>query len=300
MGTEVFERDADEFSVVFGDTLHDGISTEFGIVQHLRRITIGKGEDRFAEGSLYVHLEGDVSKISISELSYNSTFVTAIAFADLSAGLERSGCDPQSGSGEIVLVVLMDSDMPDHTMARAAITATEGITASVQDLGLAFNGNPASGSVSQKIIAVRSRECGLYLRGAGKHTKLGELIGRSTIEAVKSSAASNGTTIDARRSIIQMLGDYGYDQDRLFKMADMLDYARFLDKVLAKDADSRAVATVSAVIHIHNEVQWGLLDEGTGLEAAMGLMRVGLHEPVRSSSILDSLAQTAVLFFKED
>ena len=300
MGTEVIERDAEEFSIVFGDSLHDAISTEFGIVQQLRRITIGKGEDMFAEGSLFIHLEGDVSKISITELSYNSTFVTAIAFADLSAGLERIGCDSQSGSGEIVIVLLIDSDMPDHTMARATITITEGITAAVQDLGLAFNGNPASGSVSQKIVVVRSRECGLYLRGAGKHTKLGELIGRSTIEAVKTSAASNGTAIDTRRSIIQMLGDYDYDQDRLFKMSEMLDYAQFLDKVLAKDADPRAVATVSAVIHIHNEVQWGLLDEGTGLEVAMGLMKVGLHEPVRSSSILDSLAQTAVLFFKED
>ena len=85
MGTEVIERDAEEFSIVFGDSLHDAISTEFGIVQQLRRITIGKGEDMFAEGSLFIHLEGDVSKISVTELSYNSTFVTAIAFADLSA-----------------------------------------------------------------------------------------------------------------------------------------------------------------------------------------------------------------------
>jgi len=300
MGTEIIQRGADEFTVTFMDSLHDCLSTDFGMIPGLSRITIGNGETSFAEGSLYIHIRGDVTRVSVSEISFNSTFVTAIAFADLSAGLIRSGRDAQTGDGEIVLLILMDSDMPDSTLARAGITATEAITAAVQDLGLAYDGIPASGSIRQTVVTIRSKDCGMYLRGAGKHTKLGELIGRSTIEAVKGSAADNGITINTRASLMEMMDGYGYDQDRIFSLSGCQDYSQFLLKLLEKDADPRAVATVSAVLHIWNEISWGLVDEGTGTEAGMGLIGVGLREPVRSTNLLDTLALNVALYFMDD
>jgi adenosylcobinamide amidohydrolase len=299
MGSEVFGRGIDEFTITFGDGTHDAMTTDFGVVRHVRMITLGKGETRFSENSLYIHIDGDTTKVCVSEMSYNSTFVTAIAFADLSSGLERMGCDPQSGTGEVVLVLLMDSDMPDSTLARAGITATEGITASVQDLGLAYEGIPASGAVRQTIVTVRAAESGLYLRGAGKHTKLGELIGRSTIEAVKASAMENGVSTASRMSIVEMLGSYGYDQNRIFSLSGCTDYSAFLMKVVQKDSDPRALALISAALHVRNEVQWGLLDEETGTEAVMGLIKAGLREPVRGENPLDTLARSVALFFTD-
>lgn len=297
MGTEIINRDADEFSIMFMDEARDGMSTDFGVVHGITKITLGHGETSFTEGSLYIHIDGDATKVGISELSFNSTFVTAYAFAELSAGLMRSGCDAQTGDGEIVLIVLMDSDMPDSTLARAGITATEAITAAVQDLGLAYGGEPASGSVRQTIVTVRSKESGMFLRGAGKHTKLGELIGRSTIEAVKASSSENGLTIANRASLMEMMNGYGYDQDRLHTLSGSEDYSLFLVKVLDKDSDPRAVATVSAALHIYNESRWGLVDNGTATEVVIGLLRIGLREPVRCDGILETIAKNVAMYF---
>lgn len=297
MGTEIINRDADEFSIMFMDEARDGMTTDLGVVHGITKITLGHGETSFTDGSLYIHIDGDATKVGISELSFNSTFVTAYAFAELSAGLMRSGCDAQTGDGEIVLIVLMDSDMPDSTLARAGITATEAITAAVQDLGLAYGGEPASGSVRQTIVTVRYKGSGMYLRGAGKHTKLGELIGRSSTEAVKASAAENGLSIVNRMSLMEIMNGYGYDQDRIFSLSGTEDYSAFLAKILDKDSDPRAVASLSAAIHIYNESRWGLVDEGTATEAAIGILRVGMCEPVRGKDLLETLASTVARYF---
>ena len=299
MGTEVFDSRAGEFVVTLGEGTYDAMSTDTGIVRNIRRITIGRGEAGLSGDTLHIHIDGNAARVCVSESSYRSTAVKAIAFADLSSGLVRIGHEPQSGKGELALILLMDSDMPDSSLARAGITATEAITASVQDLGLAYGGMPASGSVNQTIVTVCSKGSGLFLRGAGKHTKLGELIGRSAIEAVKASAAENGTSIASRMSLSAMMDAYGYDQERLFSMSGSLDYPGFLGRIIEKDSDPKVLVLVSSIIHVCNEVQWGLLDAGTGMEAIIGLMRAGLREPVRSEGLMDTLALNVALYYMD-
>lgn len=287
MPTE-FVRGPEGFSVVF-DSSHDAMSTDSGITKDIRRITIGKGDACTTEGEMYIRIKGDPSMVAVSELSFNTTFVTAIAFADLSAGLERSGCEGQSGQGEVVLILLMDCDMPDHTLARAGITVTEGITAVIQDLGLSYRGISASGATMQTIVTVRANGAAPYLRGAGKHTKLGELIGKSTKEAVRQSASANGIDIRSRMSLTEMMERCGYDQEKIFLLSESCSYSEFIDKVMDKDADPRMLALVSSIIHIANEIEWGLVPEDTGYEAGIGLIRL-FREPVRSGSLMDTLA----------
>ena len=85
MGNDVFDRGTDEFTVTLGDGSHDAMSTDFGIIRNIRRITIGHGETCLSDDSLYIHIDGDATRICVSELSYNSTFVTAVAFADFTS-----------------------------------------------------------------------------------------------------------------------------------------------------------------------------------------------------------------------
>ena len=287
MSTE-FVKGPEGFSIVF-DSEHDAMSTESGIIKGPRKITIGKGDAPTADGEIRIPIYGDPSRVAVSKMSFNSTCVTAVALADLSAGLERSGYEGQSGHGQVVLILLMDCDMPDHTLARAGITVTEGITAVIQDLGLAYDGLPASGSTTQTIVTVRANGAKPYLRGAGKHTKLGELIGRSTKEAVRKSASANRTDIGTRRSLMEMMERYGYDQDKLYRLADCLNYREYIEKLIDNDSDPRMLALVSSIIHIANEIRWGLVPEDTGYEAGIGLIRL-FREPTRSGSLMDTLA----------
>ncbi|MBQ7620991.1 MAG: hypothetical protein IJV02_01075, partial [Candidatus Methanomethylophilaceae archaeon] len=67
----------------------------------------------------------------------------------------------------------------------------------------------------------------------------------------------------------------------------------------AKDSEPKVLALVSAIIHVNNEVHWGLLDPDTGMEVGIGLMRVGLREPVRSEGLMDTLALNVALYFMD-
>ena len=301
MGSEIIQRNIDELSIFFPDSDHDILtSTEIGLVEGVKYIHAGNGETSYRDGNLYVHIDGDPTKFSISELSYGSTFVTAIAFADLNGGLIRAGEEAGSGQGEILLMLLIDSNLPDSAMARAGITATEGITASLQDLGLAYSSLIPSGAVKQNILVIRDRGSRMYLRGAGKHTKLGELIGRSTIEAVKASAAENGVTIVNRMNLLGMLEPYGYDQEKLYNLSGSQDMLLFLVKVIAGNPKPSAIGAVSAALHIYHEVQWGLLEEETGLKVVRRLMRTGLLQDVSGMSILDTIATAVARYVAEN
>jgi len=260
----------------------------------ISRITAGNDESRFSDGELYIHIDGDPSKFCVSELSFNTTRATAVAFADVSAGLERAGETPQTGSGEISLILLLDESMPDSTLARAGITATEAITAVVQDLRLRYDGINASGSARQDILVVRNNDSPVQVRGAGKHSKMGELIGRSTIEAVSASASENGIDIRFRMSVTEMLAEQGYDQERLFMMSGGNDMPAFLEKALDIDSDPRILGAVSAVLHLNDEAEWGLVDREVAMGAALGIISTAIGPPVHSDGIAETLAATLV------
>ena len=271
------------------DDMHDAIATVAeGMIGSLKRIVISNEPASYREGVLCIHVDGDPFNAEVCELEFGITKVTAVAFSDLSEGIERIGHSPGSAGGGTAVVMIMHLDCPDSTLARAAITMTEAVTAAVQDLGLSYDSMTASGSARQEMVVVRDRGSDLFLRGAGKHSKLGELIGRSTLDSVKGSAAKNGTGIGSRRSVLAMLKAYGYDRDRLEGIAG---------KALVmtqKDSDPKTVATVSAVLHLYNESRWGLVSEEIATKVGTAAIASGIGEPVTGRDLPETLALTAI------
>jgi hypothetical protein len=298
MDSDIIVSTPDRVSVKFEGTQRDVLTTiGFGILRSVQELSISNDPDSYNDGVLNIHIDGSPSKIAVVKESFDITSVTALVFADLGSGIHRIGFSPQEGQGEVLVVMIMDSDMPDSTLARAGVTITEGITAAIQDLGLAYDSMTASGSVRQNVVTVCDKGASLYLRGAGKHCKLGELIGVSTIRGVKRSAAANGTDIGSRRSAASMLASYGYDRSRLAEISDCTDLAHFMRCMAEKDSDPVALAAVSAVLHVYNEVHWGLLAEDIGREVMLRLMRSGLREPVGDGDIIDVLALTLAKYY---
>ena len=300
MGSEFIERAIDCFSIRFEDSSHDVMTTTGqGLILGISEIRFGNEPTSFSGGVLYVHIDGDPTKFQVSEQSFGQTFVKSVAFSDMSSGLERIDAEPQEGTGETVVVVMIDSNMPDSTLARAGITATEAITAAVQDLGMRYSSTRPSGCRRQHILTIRNGASILYLRNAGKHSKLGELIGTTVIESVKESAAANGVDMTTRRSVVGMLSGYGCSQDDLQKLSGCPDPGTFLVKVITKDSEPEALLAVSAVLHIYDNVVGGLFPEQEGLKAAQNVLRAGLREPVGFGSILEILFSTVAAYFMD-
>lgn len=88
-------------------------------------------------------------------------------------------------AGTINLIIFIGRELTASALVEAAITATEAKAAALQDLGVlsAVSGLPATGTGTDQ-IAIGSRLGGRPFTSAGKHTRLGERIGRCVRAAV--------------------------------------------------------------------------------------------------------------------
>ncbi|AGI48122.1 hypothetical protein TALC_01133 [Thermoplasmatales archaeon BRNA1] len=191
---------------------------------------------------------GKESCYGASVMEYDGTTrVAAVAVADIGRGHVRAGERPDTSGGGISLVLMIDADVPVLGTSRAMVTATEAITAVIRELGIGNNGRgTSSGMVLQDMTVVCRRDSKLRLLGTGKHSKLGELIGRTTIEAVTRSAECNGVSNETVKGSRLPLLRLGAD----FDIPDGHD------------------PILLALLHVRDEIVWGVVTQEEGLEAA--------------------------------
>ncbi len=124
-----------------------------------------------------------MENVAVETLKYKELTVTAIVTGGIETNGGRVG-DPADyyrpvekpdKFGTINIMLLMDCDMPEGTLARALVTCTEAKTAAIQELleGSKYSNGIATGSGTDTTIIVANSESQLYLEGAGKNSKLG-------------------------------------------------------------------------------------------------------------------------------
>jgi adenosylcobinamide amidohydrolase len=137
----------------------------------------------------------DMDYFALCEQSYEEFKVCCLATAGAKINAMRTGVDVTSyvernghvsAIGTINLILLTNAALTEAAMARAIITATEAKTAALQDLDVRSNYSPqyqATGTGTDNIIVV-SGKMGTPLHVTTGHTKMSELIGFSTKNAV--------------------------------------------------------------------------------------------------------------------
>ncbi len=264
----------------FGDDLHDVLTTgrDGGFRDSVRCIALGEGQC-----GLSMPVWGSIRRI---ELSSERTRVTAIASADLSGGV-RAGSGDNGSGGRVSLILSLGTDMPVTTMARAAVTATEAITCVYQDLDIRdSDGNICSGPEVLDISVVRDRGSPLFLRGAGKHNRLGQLIGEAVYAAVYGSAIDDGLDMMDHYSVLSRMERLGIHEEELFSLSGMDDKDSFDSNLAYISSDHRIQAAISSLTFLSDEVSWGLIPAGDGMSVARSMAAStmgyeGVHDSIR-------------------
>ncbi len=232
-----------------------------GYLQNIGCISLVR--DISTEDGFMIRVSADIESASIVSMEFGKTHVTALAIADA----ECRDADRYAVS----VVLMVDAELPQATMARAAITVTEAITCSFQQLmvGDHNSDDPRSGSDSVCVTVLSNIDCGKRLYSAGKHSKLGELIGKASISAVMSSMNMNGATVDSQTHVLKRLERFGITEDSFKNCVEYTD--RITDEVFWKKlsgifSDSYTIACVSAIIQIIDEISWGLIPFESGYE----------------------------------
>ena len=190
--------------------------------------------------------------------------------------------------GTINIILYIDGDLAEPLLARALVTCTEAKTAALQELqaGSHYSMGIATGSGTDQTIVVANSESPYYYDSAGKHSKLGELIGKAVKKAVK-LALYKQTHLGPKQqhNLFKRLQRFGLSLNYLFESymseyeADGHEKFEVLN-AFEKYARSNETVVMSAMwSHLVDEWLWGLL---TDEELNLGLVQLGLV-PVESS-----------------
>lgn len=134
----------------------------------------------------------DLDNLAVVTKHYGPLTVTVLATAGARTNAIRTGVDAGSyiegnpPAGTINIMLLTNIRLTDAALARALITVTEGKTAALQDLNVPSTYTKtvqATGTGTDSIIVVSGTQ-GPQASYTGGHSRIGELIGKASYEAV--------------------------------------------------------------------------------------------------------------------
>jgi len=225
---------------------------------------------------------------SIVSRSYKELTVTAIVTGGVETNGGRVG-DPASyyktaekKCGTINIMLVIDADLPPGILARALVTCTEAKTAALQELMAPsrYSTGLATGSGTDQTIVVANSESPLFFEGAGKHSKLGELIGLAVMVAVKEALKKqSGLTPAQQHDLLRRLRRFGVTEEALWQRykeeagANALIKAQFIAALEKMTAVPALFPLGVLFIHLYDEHLWGLLEKEETWEAAEKLLK---------------------------
>lgn len=252
--------------------------------EHMEIISTELGLDfNFTTG---IGTAADMKNMSIVMEKHENLSVTALVTAgietnggrvgDVASYIEKKGKIEKTNHGTINIIVSINGNLPVQTLTRALITITEAKTAAIQELleGSKYSHGLATGSGTDGVIVYSNLESEDIYTNAGKHSKLGELLGKAVKKAVKDALAKQSNlTPERQKSIFRRARRYGVTAEKIWKkyidlhpenINKKLEYMEFIEKI---EKNEKIVASTSLYVHLIDQFDWDLLSkEITGQE----------------------------------
>ncbi len=170
-------------------------------------------------------------------------------------------------AGTIVIMLCISRELRPGALVEAVTMATEAKTATLQELNVpsCYSDGLATGTGTDQ-IAIAARLDGAPLTGAGKHTRLGELIARSVRTALREALArQNGLSPVGQCSTLALLRRLGAREES-FGAAICAHLNADNAQLLARNLhvvlnDPPTVAAVAALLHLRDQFVWGVLPQ---------------------------------------
>ena len=263
---------------------------------------------------------------SIKSMKYRALTVTAIVTAGIEhnggrAGdpatyyeenatfyaLAENGDDDQTESpapGTINVILHINAALDAGTLARTIMTATEAKAVALQELRVRSHNSKglATGSGTDGIITISNPSAPLKLTNAGKNSKLGELIGKTVMEATKEALfKQSGLCPKKQRDILRIMGRFGTNEDLLWEgyqrtalthsdiqKSDMegetqnsgreMMKADFIDRLDRIKTSPKMVKQAFLYAHVLDLLEWGLISREEAEQMAERLIPDGFAE----------------------
>ncbi|MGC8604533.1 MAG: adenosylcobinamide amidohydrolase, partial [Desulfomonilaceae bacterium] len=173
-----------------------------------------------------------------------------------------------SNVGTINIIICINHELTQSALTDCAMTATEAKSAVLQELGInsRYSDSIATGTGTDQILVASPIGTELPIGYARKYTKLGELIGKTCISAIRETLVwQNNLTPNVRCSCLAHLGRLCSNQetfcDGVGRFLSSEQAVLFRKNFVSINMDPLTVAALAALIHIRHKCLWGVLPE---------------------------------------
>lgn len=236
-----------------------------------------------------------MENVSVKSETYREVTVTAIVtggietnggrVGDLAEWHEIGGSSVHTMKlGTINIMLHFNVDLSEGAIARALVTCTEAKTAAIQELiaPSRYSTGLATGSGTDGTILIANRDSEICLTNAGKHAKLGELIGKAVIPAVKEALfLQSGLCPKLQHHIIRRMDRFGITEDLLWESCQPdshsqgpFDRARFSEKLDQLATQGKMVTITSLYAHLLDQMNWKMITAGEAYESGVELLHL--------------------------
>lgn len=228
----------------------------------------------------------DMKNAAVVSLHYKDISVTAIVTAgvDVNGGRVGEKADWYETEGNFIKVdgtvnifLFINADLSKGAMVRSVITTTEAKTAVLQELLVpsCYSCDFATGSGTDGIIVVADPSSPVKLTEAGKHYKLGELIGKSVMEAVRQALyRQTGLCADQQFDIFKRIGRFGLTEQHLWDIAVEQGIApnEISSRLKLLVEDKKLVIYTSLFAHLLDQLRWRMIPVASAADVAAELL----------------------------
>ena len=220
----------------------------------------------------------EMKNLSIVNKSFKNLDVTAISTAGVRTNASRAGDHAsyweENGEfhfGTINIIVLINVKLSKSTLMEAFMTATEAKTVALNNLKIPsqYSNGYATGTGTDGLCIFSDVDSDDVVTNAGKHSKLGELIGKCVIESVtKAIGKQVWVTNKSQSNALVRLNRYSLDINEFYDNldCDKEQFIRQLQKDMKKQ-DNVAIAT--SVLNLIDEFENNLIQKDDAYSLAL-------------------------------
>ena len=221
-----------------------------------------------------------MNHVSIVTKVYRNLEVTALTTAGVRTNAVRAGdsaafYEENGRFGTINTIILINANLGYETLLDAFMTATEAKTVGLNDLRIPsqYSNGYATGTGTDGLCIFSNLESGNVITNAGKHSKLGELIGQCVIESVKEAIKKQvWISQKSQSNVLVRLNRYSLDINEFYDNlgCDKFEFIKLLQKEMKKQDN---VAVTSSVLNLIDEVECGLIEKDDALKLSKKILK---------------------------
>ena len=231
----------------------------------------------------------DMNNVGVVYKTFKNIEVVAITTAGVRTNASRAGdsasyYEENGKFGTINTILLTNVYLADETLLEAFMTASEAKTVALNDLKIPsqYSNGYATGTGTDGLVIFSNLESDNTLTNAGKHSKLGELIGLAVIDSIKKAVKKQvWLTPKSQSNVLVRLNRYTLDINKFYDELDD-DKEQFIIDLQKEMKKQDNVAITTSVLNLIDEVDNDLIKKEDAFVLAQNIVKENCNSyPIR-------------------